>query len=477
MLSSLSKVTCGLKILLRNMSGKTAKVALPVALQKGLIGSAKTLVPKHDEPHPCALFFDLDEFEANLQRAKDAFGEGFLHAMAIKANPIHEMIKICKQKGIGTECASIGEVINSLEAGIDPKNIVYDSPVKTRPELEFALKNGLHVNTDNYQELEVISEIMKDISNFQGTVGLRINPVMAAGDIKELSVSTTDSKFAVPLTESSREEVIGWFVERPWMTCVHVHIGSQSYGVAGLCQGAKSAVDLALDINKRVGRNQVDVIDIGGGMGVNRKDDSISPTFQEYADCLEKTVPQIFPSKGIFKKIITEFGQALNAKAGWIASQVEYTKKIPDSDHTIALIHVGADMCMRTCYVPHVDKYKRRVEVFDSSGIKKSGKEAPHNIAGPLCFAGDVVSRDIILPQIEKGDFVILHDCGANSVSTFSRHCSRFVPPVIGYRVKGDEVHFQTLKDAETIEQNLAFWGAKSVTKYIKCNNLSVNGF
>lgn len=73
---SLSSKTCGLKVLLRKMSGKTAMKALPVAIREGLVGSPKTLVPKRNEPHPCGLFFDLYEFEANLQRAKDAFGEG-----------------------------------------------------------------------------------------------------------------------------------------------------------------------------------------------------------------------------------------------------------------------------------------------------------------------------------------------------------------------------------------------------------------
>ncbi|XP_031558776.1 uncharacterized protein LOC116295159 [Actinia tenebrosa] len=443
------------------MSGKTAPFALEAAICKGILGSPTSISYEARQPQPAGLFYDLDEFEANLDRARDAFGKGSLHAMAIKANPVHAMVKILVEKGCGAECASIGEVLNALEAGMPPENIVYDSPVKTDCELKFVLEKGIHLNVDNFQELQVLTEMMKGQSESKGTIGLRINPVMDAGDIKALSVSLPDSKFAVPITESTREEVISWFVERPWLTCVHVHIGSQSYGVDGLSEGAKHAVDFAKDINKRVGFSQIHTIDIGGGMGVNRVDDSISPSYQDYANSLKKTVPEIFPERGVFKKLITEFGQSLNAKAGWIASKVEYTKKVPDKDHTIALIHVGADMCMRTCYNPTVKKYHRRVEVFDGKGIKKTGQPILHDIAGPLCFAGDVVSKQVMLPQIEKGDFVILHDCGANSIATFSRHCSRFVPSVIGYRVKNKEVEFEVLKEAETVDQLLAFWGAK----------------
>ncbi|XP_032232816.1 diaminopimelate decarboxylase isoform X2 [Nematostella vectensis] len=356
------------------MSGKTAPKALAEAVAKGIIGESETLTYESGKKQPVGLFYDLDEFEANVDRVTEAFGQGCLHAIAVKANPVPALLDLVNKKGQGAECASIGEVLNALKVGFPAERIVYDSPVKTRPELKFLMEQGVHLNVDNFQELQVITELMKELKNVKSTIGLRINPVMDAGDIKALSVSCTDSKFAVALTESTRDEIIGWFVDRPWMNCVHVHVGSQSYGVEGLSEGARRAVDLALAVNKKVGRNQVEIIDIGGGMGVNREDDSISPTYQDYVNALKKAVPQLFPDQGVFKQLVTEFGQSLNAKTGFIVSRVEYTKKVPESDHTIALIHAGADMCLRSCYCPQVAKYKRRVQVFDSNGKPKTGQ-------------------------------------------------------------------------------------------------------
>jgi len=58
------------------MSGKTAQIALEFAVREKILGAPSTLSLEPDKPRPAALFYDLDEFEANLQRAKDAFGNG-----------------------------------------------------------------------------------------------------------------------------------------------------------------------------------------------------------------------------------------------------------------------------------------------------------------------------------------------------------------------------------------------------------------
>lgn len=439
------------------MSGKTAGRALRAAISEGLLGSP-SLFYEPGSPKHAALFYDLDEFEAGLDRAKDAFGKDFLHAVAVKANPISEMLKIVLNKGLGIECASITEVLSGLEVGFPPEKIVFDSPVKTLPELKFALEKGIHINVDSYQELEVMTKIIKDLGHTKSTVGIRLNPILGVGDIQELSVCTADSKFGVQLTESTREELINLYKDRPWLTGVMIHVGSQSFDCHGLTRGVKCIVEFALEVNRRVGKAQVNVIDIGGGLSVNRDDDTVRPSFQDYAQDLKKNVPELFPSFGVFQKVVTEFGQGFNAKAGWLASRVEYTKVVSD-DLSIALIHFGADMMMRTCYCPKVSKYQRRVQVFDREGQPKQGEGVRYNIAGPLCFSGDVVKRDVFLPMIERGDYIILHDCGANSLSVFSRHCSRQAPSVIGYRMQEDgKVNFEVLKEAETVEDLLIFW-------------------
>ena len=77
-------------------------------------------------------------------------------------------------------------------------------------------------------------------------------------------------------------------------------------------------------------------------------------------------------------------------------------------------------------------------------------------IAGPLCFNGDIIARDIELPVIEEGDYIILHDSGSYTLGMWSRHTSRLLPKVLGYTNNG--VNFQLLKKEESLNDLYKFW-------------------
>jgi diaminopimelate decarboxylase len=81
------------------------------------------------------------------------------------------------------------------------------------------------------------------------------------------------------------------------------------------------------------------------------------------------------------------------------------------------------------------------------------------NVAGPMCFGGDVIGSRVALPTMTAGDFVVVHDSGSNTLSMFSRHCSRPAPAVYGYRVQDDELVIELLKPAESPEDVMRFWG------------------
>jgi diaminopimelate decarboxylase len=97
--------------------------------------------------------------------------------------------------------------------------------------------------------------------------------------------------------------------------------------------------------------------------------------------------------------------------------------------------------------------------VDSSSGLVSAAPLSTQNVAGPLCFGGDIVGRRVELPTISRGDFVVVHDTGANTLSMFSRHCSRPAPAIYGYRTIEDEVSLELLKPAESPEQVMSFWG------------------
>lgn len=420
------------------LSNKRVAKVLSCALKKhGLITRSDTAV----------IFYDLSSIEKKIAQLQKLFPEQAIHFAAIKANPLSKILEFIAKKGCGAEAASLPELYLAQEAGFPSNKIVFDSPIKTIEELRYALKAGVHINTDSIDELERIAFLKRKIKS-ESTIGVRINPQVGIGKIKMTSVAGEYSKFGVPIKEF-RNELLECFQKYSWLTGVHLHIGSQGCDIEMLAEGCKIVYDFVIETNKILKKNQIQIFDIGGGMPVAYRKNEIPPDMKNYVRLLKNNCPQLFTNKF---KLITEFGRWIFANAGWTISRVEYVKKSKPID-TI-MIHLGADMFLRKIYCP--DDWHHEISVVNSNGKLKSGRQRKYSIAGPLCFAGDILEKEILLPEVKVGDYIIIHDTGAYTASMWSRYNSRQFPKVIGYKDEGKE--FFLLKKRETLESIKNFW-------------------
>lgn len=410
-----------------------------------------TLVPLEDQ---AVLFYDVSFIEERLHSLKEAFPATTLHAIAAKANPLTKILSIINKSGFGIEVASLPELYMAEKAGFASDSIVFDSPCKTSAEIEYALQAGVYLNADSFNELDRIAEILKKTES-KSKIGLRINPQVGAGSIQSTSVAGAISKFGIPLHEN-RERIINYYVENKWLQGIHVHIGSQGCPVNFLVEGIRQVLDLAIEINVRLkfaARKPISVFDIGGGLPVSYQADQEPVKMKQYVSWLMKSCPELF--SGEFR-LVTEFGRYIYANAGWVASKVEYVKREPAN--TIIMTHVGADLFLRKCYNP--GDWHHHISVVDKNGVPKNGKDAiKYMVAGPLCFAGDVLAKDLELPEVLEGDYLLIHDAGAYTLSMWSRYNSRQMPIVIGYRNDCDG--FMILKEKESKNDLLKFWSSR----------------
>ena len=139
---------------------------------------------------------------------------------------------------------------------------------------------------------------------------------------------------------------------------------------------------------------------------------------------------------------------------GFAVSRVEYVKPGGRGDR-MAVIHLGADFLLRPVYRPA--DWQHEFFLLDRAGLPKTQAPAPVAIAGPLCFGGDILAHDVQLPPVEVGDFIVIRDCGAYTLSMWSRHCSRGIPAVIGYDAE-QENPLRVLRRAEAPEDIVRFW-------------------
>ncbi|MFC1442401.1 diaminopimelate decarboxylase [Streptacidiphilus sp. N1-10] len=422
--------------------------------------------------HPVAGFLDADAVLEAVGDLHEAFdGVAALHTFAVKAAPLVPVLRLLGSAGMGWEAASPGELALALAAGAAADRVVLDSPAKTRAELAYALKLGAGVNADNLDELERIKELLADHET-SSALGIRLNPQVGTGVIEAMSTAGASSKFGTPIGDpGDRERAVGAVLDLPQLSRVHVHVGSQGCSLELMATGVRAAYEFAEEVNNRAGHQQVRAIDIGGGLPVNFQDDQRRPAFREYADLLRTRVPGLFSGR---YELVTEFGRSLVAKAGFIAAQVEYTKEA--GGRRIALTHAGAQVATRTVLMPQA--WPLRVSAYDAAGAPHQGEPVVQDVAGPCCFAGDLVARERVLPRLSAGDLVVLHDTGGYYYSSHWAYNSLARPAIYAFTTRADangaqdrhrgagtqggegQVRFAVVRAEQSIEEILAESGA-----------------
>jgi len=402
---------------------------------------------------PLAAFVDTAGVNRTIRALHDAFPGHFEHMFAAKANTMSSALSLVKEAGMGCEVASAGELEQALRAGFRPEQVVFDEPAKTVAILKKVLSRGIGLNIDNFQEFARVEALVREMAS-ESRIGFRINPQVGAGSIGAMSTATTTSKFGVALEDSgNRAALVDAYRTSPWLTALHTHVGSQGCSLELMSKGIRKVVDLAEEINSAIGTQQIELVDIGGGLPVNFDSEEVKPTFGEYAAVLRSRVPELFSGKYAAR---TEFGRSVFAKSGFIASRIEYTKS--SGGRRIAISHAGGQIATRTVFMP--DHWKIRLSVYDALGRVKSGNEVTQDVGGPLCFAGDMIASGRQLPLIEPGDYIVLHDTGAYYFSNPFYYNALPAPAVYGVEVVGEgQLTVNVWRQGQSMEATLAVIG------------------
>ncbi|WP_217164759.1 diaminopimelate decarboxylase [Streptomyces sp. AC512_CC834] len=430
--------------------------AVRAAVEQGLLGPRTPIVGLLDVA-------GIRESAAALRAAFDAVaapGTPVLHAFAVKASPLVPVLRLLHEAGIGAEVASPGELALARAAGVPAERTVLDSPAKTPDELTEALSLGIAVNADNPQELARLDALVKASPDTASPLGIRVNPQVGGGSIEALSTATATSKFGVALRdEGARAWVVRAYLDRPWLTRLHAHTGSQGIPLALMAEGVRETYALAEEINERAGRRQVDTLDIGGGLPVNFASDETTPTYAEYARVLREAVPGLFDGR---YGLVTEFGRSLLAKHGTIVARVEYAKSA--GGRPVAVTHAGVQVATRTVYAPGA--WPLRIAAYSGKGRPKEGPDVVQDVAGPACFAGDLLAAGRALPLLEQGDYAAALDTGAYYFAHHYAYNSLARPAVYGFAGGGDgdgngSVAFAPVRREQAIEEIVAEAGGE----------------
>ncbi|MGW7525572.1 diaminopimelate decarboxylase [Streptomyces sp. NPDC054783] len=420
--------------------------AVRAAVEQGLLGPDAAVAGLLDVT-------GIRQSAAALRAAFDAVvppGTPVLHAFAVKATPLVPVLRLLREAGIGAEVASPGELALARAAGVPAARTVLDSPAKTPAELREALALGIAVNADNPQELDRLDALVRSAAT-GSPLGIRVNPQVGGGTIGATSTATATSKFGVALRdEGAREWVVRAYLDRPWLTRLHAHTGSQGIPPELLTRGVAETYALAEEINERAGRWQIDTLDIGGGLPVNFAAEATAPSYTRYARLLAERVPGLFDGR---YGLVTEFGRSLLAKHGTVVARVEYAKSA--GGRRIAVTHAGVQVATRTVYAP--EAWPLRIAAYDAKGRPKPGPEVVQDVAGPACFSGDLLAEGRALPLLEQGDYAAALDTGAYYFAHHYAYNSLVRPGIYGFAPDGSSgVAFATVREPQTVAEVVA---------------------
>jgi diaminopimelate decarboxylase len=376
------------------------------------------------------ILFDFDRLNALMAQVRSAFPAHAQHAVAIKTNPLLKVLAHISKAGFGLEAASWQELLMAKKA--DPEALVFwDSPAKTVKEIAHsAAISNLTINIDSWEELK------RHAANpCAAHYNLRINPETGENSTPLMNVAGSDSKFGVSIREEER--ILKSFDQYPFLSGLHVHSSSQSWDQEKLVEGIARVFGLSKKLNR-----SITTFNIGGGLPYDFENQK-SLSVEDYAHALRKRLPEFFSTQITLQ---SEFGRYYHASCGITYSRVEYVKG------QNLILHVGADLFMRECYQPSV--WPHRITVHTADGRIKRGESTAYNLCGPLCFGGDVIARKVALPKVEGGDWLAIHDTGANSFALWSRHCSRPMPRMVGT----NQHVLSLLKEKESDAEIENFW-------------------
>ena len=365
--------------------------------------------------------FDLELLGKRLDALRSSFPKNFHHAIAIKTNPQLAVLSFILDAGFGLEAASWEELKLAVKAGAKGNQLVFDSTVKTREEILWCAEHlpGLMLNVNSLAELNRIPE------GHCFRLGIRINPLVQASGDAFYDVSTANSKFGVTLEE--RASIVDAAVKHR-VQGLHMHVGSGAGNIQGHLQAVRGLVSLADEVNRALeakGLQPLVFLNVGGGLSASMEEEGMA----EYGRALSEV------AAGSRQSWSTEFGKWVHQSVGSLYSRIEYVQSPKGAQLGQAFLHVGADLMVRQVYHK---KQTLQVTAWDPTGSEKEGAKYGYRLVGPLCFAGDVLSEEVRLSELEEGDWIGVHRMGANTLGLWSRHCSRDVPKVLTKSPNGD---------------------------------------
>jgi diaminopimelate decarboxylase len=332
-------------------------------------------------------------------------------------------LNICKllaAEGCGFDVTSGGEMFRALEAGGDPKKIIYAGVGKTDDEIRWAIDVGIAAfNIESEAELENIDRIAGEMG--KTAIGaLRVNPDVDPKTHVKTTTGKKESKFGVDIERAERVFEQYRNLKHLRLAGIHLHIGSPVYEIQPYIDATRKATAL---IDRLIERgHKIEWLDLGGGFGVNYQRPDQAYPITEHAKAI---IPML---QGKPYRIALEPGRYIAGNAGILLTRVLYRKQ--GGTKKFVIVDAGMnDLIRPTLYEAYHFIWPAKPDARNMPEQRNAQTE-PENgevvdVVGPVCESGDYLAKDRPLPQTKRGDLISVFTAGAYGFCMSSNYNNR----------------------------------------------------
>jgi len=400
-------------------------------------------------PTPFHLY-DERGIRENAQALKEAFSwnKGFKEYFAVKATPNPFLINILKEYGCGCDCSSMTELMIADALKFSGSDVMFSSNATPAEEYKFAYDMGAIINLDDFTHIDFLE---KTIGCIPETISCRYNP----GGLFKISNSIMDNPSDAKYGFTTEQMFEGFQVLKEKGAKyfgIHAFLASNTITNEYYPTLAKTLFELAVELKEKTGAD-IRFINLSGGIGIPYRPDEEPNDIRVIGDRVRKVYEEVLVPAGMGDvAIYTELGRFMMGPYGCLVTTAIHEK------HTHKE-YIGCDACAVNLMRPAMYGAYHHITVM---GKDNSVCDHKYDITGSLCENNDKFAIDRMLPKIDRGDLLVLHDTGAHGFSMGYNYNGKLKSAEILLREDGSA---QLIRRAETPDDYFATFDCFDILK------------
>jgi len=405
-----------------------------------------------DYPTPFHIY-DEKGIRENAQAVKEAFAwnKGFKEYFAVKATPNPYLMQILKEYGCGCDCSSMTELMLSKAIGVEGSDIMFSSNETPAEEYACAAKLGAIINLDDITHIDFLEGILGKLPE---TMSCRYNP----GGVFTMSNGIMDNPGDAKYGFTTEQLFEGFRILK--------NKGVKNFGIHAFLASntvtneyypilAKQLFEVAVRLKEETGAD-IRFINLSGGVGIPYQPGQTGNDIRAIGEGVKRVYEEVLVSAGMDDvAIYTEMGRFMMGPYGELVTKAIHEK------HTHKE-YIGVDACAVHLMRPAMYGAYHHITVLGKEDAPCSRK---YDVVGSLCENNDKFAVDRMLPEIEKGDYLVIHDTGAHGFSMGYNYNGKLKSAELLLKENGE---IQLIRRAETPKDYFATFDNLEIFKNLE---------